>query len=323
MTELKISQNKKKIEITLKNRVLFALLPTSWSDMTSDEIAHVLSICYAPFPKKETDISAIFAFQNLQILKSLTRWTDEDLDEWGSEYVVDFMTEFPHEDQDMAVAAWMMEMKSLFEVFTDFMFTENKEKGIRTINNTLLNNPLPWIMYRDNHGIIKKLYAGYCDKENPFRDATLSEVTQIFTDFQNYADTDDILPLMRLFALFYRGAKPRTTRQNDDEDDPRTPLENSEKNIQKRARLIESQTPVAIRRVIVLHMASAMEAFKAQYEEVFSGSSQNTEGGDWVDFILEVTDYDPLKKDAVLRLSAHDMMETACRLIRKSKKDTV
>jgi hypothetical protein len=46
-----------------------------------------------------------------------------------------------------------------------------------------------------------------------------------------------------------------------------------------------------------------------------------TEGGDWVDFILEVTDYDPLKKDAVLRLSAHDMMETACRLIRKSKKE--
>jgi hypothetical protein len=321
MTELKISKQKKKIEIPLKNRVLLALLPTQWRDMTSDEIAHVLSICYAPFPKKNAKVSDIYAFQNLQILKSLTRWSDDDLDEWGSENVIDFLTEFPKEDQQMAVDAWTAELKSIFEVFTDFMFTEDKEKGIRTINNTLFINPLPSISYRDSRGIIKKLYAGYCDEENPFRDATLNELTQIFTEFQNYADSDDNTSLMRLFALFYREAKPRTTRQTDDDDDPRTPLQNAEKNIQKRARLIESQTPIAIRRIIVLHLASAMEAFKAQYDEVFNSSSQNTEGGDWIDFVLEITDFDPLKKDVAMRLPAHDIFETACRLIKKSKKE--
>jgi hypothetical protein len=141
----------------------------------------------------------------------------------------------------------------------------------------------------------------------------------LFSTFEAYhADGQDIAHLHKLTAILYRPLKSRYDQNID--NDRRRPLEVDDEVIEDRARKIGEIFPIQILRVIEFYIASCRAQFAKLYSEVFKPKSQNTEGGDWLDFILAMSDFDVTKKNAVMGENAHDMLEMACRSIRQNKR---
>jgi hypothetical protein len=269
-----------------------------WSQMTSDEIAHVLTFLEARVPF--SDIEMALQFQDVTLLKLFNK----DL---VAEITEVFFDELERMDYLIQIA----------KSFVDQFALSNKDS--RKLIHNLYINPLPWVKLKDEKGTIRKYYAPYCSEEQPFRDCTFIEIARILFLYQNYREENNEQYLNDMIAILYREAKPRNERMNDDQDDPRMKLEDSEKLLSRRSKLVEQQFPKGLKSMICLHVVSAFEAFSSQYSDLYDGK-KNKGGGDMIDFVFEICDFDISKKDAVLNMNCHEVYEFASRLIAKRAK---
>lgn len=294
------------IEVNIDNWSLTASIPESWNEMTTDQINHVLMVFEAPIPFVKYEL---IDWKRLQIFKALTGWTDADIEAWKT---ASFSL---YSDENV----FWSDLKILIESTTDFMLIKADGEGYN-INPELTLNPFPWIKIKEKKGI-KKYYGPYSSEGTPLANVTLDELAQIFTAFDDYLQSQDIAHLIKVCAIMYRLPKEKTAdnlKRNYD-GDIRQPLEDYEAGIKSRVVLFQNHLPEYFLRVIELHIASCRAELKKLYESLFSNSGSHTEGGDWIDFILELADYDLTKKDFIMKQNAHDSLETAVRILRKKK----
>jgi 23S rRNA pseudoU1915 N3-methylase RlmH len=301
----------------------------SWAELDWRQIAHVLSVFNMPMPSDWSAQTRQY-YQNMQILKALNDWTDEDLEHWRDTYLDCVATTYPDShiiqlssngkeltSKRLAYYEWLEDLKNVVNRSIEFAITENTEG--RFINQTLFNNPLPYLKFKDKNGFDVRWYAGYSDFEEPFRDATLDELGRIYTLFEQYNDTQDAKYLHEMIAVIYRPGKPRVDRQNEDNDDPRLPLEKSQKLLRVRVAIVRDCFKSGIKELIKLHVVSAMARMKELYDPIFGGKSGSNKGSDFLDFILELSDFNPLDTEGISQKNAHDMLELAVRSIERKK----
>lgn len=296
----------KNITVEINELKLSADVAESWNELTSDQINHVLMVFDAPTPLMgEESID----WRLLQVFKALTKWTDDDLRVWEL-----FSLEAYGED-----SIFFSDLKILMDAATSFLISKDEEGY--SITPELTRNPFPWVKI-EVKGQLKKYYAPHNVDTNVLSNVSLDELAQIFTAFENYISEKDTEYLFRCCALMYRLPKPRTPQnvERNYDGDIRNPLEDYESGIKKRTELFKKHLTPMFLRVIEFHIASCRAAISKEYEAIFTpAKGGNSEGGDWIDFILELSDYDVLRKDAVMKQNAHDALETAVRLIKKKK----
>lgn len=283
----------KKEQIFVKDIPFVIKFPTSWHDMTADQIAHALRLLYA-----ENIIPTKLEWKNdwiiLQIMKAVTGLTDDFIEKYKQEIGDD--TQFFAQLQ-----IWLG--------YFDFMFTPEKDQ----LACNLYRNPLPEFRIKQNGSIIT-LCAGHSDEKEPFRDAHFEEMVQIFNFHREYVETRKETALDQLMAVYYR---PKTKKRQS--DDWRAPLEPSKFKIEARANALKKQFPTALKRVVFLHITSAINLFQSFYPEVFSNEEKTAGNGDWIDFVLSLTDYAVDAYSIVASKPAHDVFTVACRTIRHQK----
>lgn len=305
------------IDMPMLQKKLVGKIYESWEEMTWQTITHVLRVLNAPMPQWSEEET--MHWQNLQILKAMNGWTDKDLTDWR------WATILSNQDVDMLTAQqiWLKDLDTILSQSLQFAFqtiTENTENK-RILSQTLYKNPLPVIKVKDKSGTFQKWFSAYSDDDNPFRDCTLYELGRIFTLYEQFRESGEETHFSELLAVLYRPEKPRKERQNDDSDDNRQPLESSIKKMRVRMAMVRDQIHPSVKKTIELHLTSAMSRFAELYPSVFSKKTGATQKGDFLDFVLELSDYDPQKSDDLFKRSAHDMFELAERLIKKAKSD--
>jgi hypothetical protein len=322
----------KSITISIEGKELLEVKKIEdWQELTWQQIAHVLSVFNMPMPaqwSKETRER----YRNLQILKAINQLSDEDLEHWRDTYlekvqiqsfadshIITYDTQgrefFP---KKLAYYEWLEDLKNVADRSIEFAITKNTE-GEPYINAKLYKNPLPILNFTDKKGVKVKLYAGYSDFEDPFRDATLDELGRIYTLIEKYQQTQDETFLNEMIAVIYRLGKPRVDRQNEDNDDPRQPLEKSQKLLRVRVAIVRDNFQREVKEMIKLHVVSAMERMKELYPSIFTAKSNSGKASDFLDFILELADYKPLDTEGVSVKNAHDMLELAVRSTERNK----
>jgi hypothetical protein len=296
----------KNLTVEINELKLSADVAESWNEMTADQINHVLMVFDAPVALMgEESID----WRLLQIFKALTMWTDDDLRIW------ELLSLETYGDDSI----FFSDLKILMDAATSFLLS--KDEGGYSINPELTRNPYPWVKIFEK-GQLKKYYAPHNEATNVLTNVSLDELAQIFTAFENYISENNTDYLFRCCALMYRLPKSRTPQnlERNYDGDIRNPLEDYESGIQKRTQLLKKHLSPMFLRVLEFYIASCRAAISKEYEAIFAPSKGgSTEGGDWIDFILELSDYDVLRKDAVMKQNAHDALETAVRLIKKKK----
>jgi hypothetical protein len=296
----------KNLTVEINEFKISADVVESWNEMTVDQINHVLMVFDAPVALMGVES---IDWRLLQIFKALTKWTDDDLRVW------ELLSLEAYGDDSI----FFSDLKIMMDAATSFLIL--KDEGGYSINPELTRNPFPWIKI-EVKGQVKKYYAPHNEGTNVLTNVSLDELAQIFTAFQNYVVEKDTEYLFTCCALMYRLPKARTKQnlERNYDGDIRNPLEDYESGIQKRKQLFKKHLSPMFLRVIEFHIASCRAAISKEYEAIFaSPKGSNTEGGDWIDFILELSDYDVLRKDAVMKQNVHDALETAVRLIKKKK----
>lgn len=302
-----------RIELPVYKKTLTGVIYENWQELSWQKITHVLAVFNAPVPKNWTP-QVTHNWQNIQILKALNNWSDSDLQEWRMATIL----ENQHIDILTAGEIWYQDLESILTASISFAFSENTE-GVRYLNKNLYKNPLSVIKIKEKSGVFTKWYSAYSDEDEPFRDCSLYELGRIFTLYEQYRETNEREYFSELLAVLYRPEKPRAERQNDDIDDPRQPLESSHKKLRVRIAIARDQIAESVCKTIELHLTSAMARFSDMYPPIFKGKhSRKNKKGDFLDFVLEVSDYDPIKADSLFKLSAHDMFELAGRLVERS-----
>ena len=296
----------KNLTVEINKFKLSADVKESWNEMTPDEINHILMVFDAPVALMgEESID----WRLLQVFKALTKWNDDDLKKW------ELLSLEAYGDDSF----FFTDLKILIEATTSFLIL--KDDDGYSINPELTQNPFPWIKI-EVKGQVKKYYAAHNEENYVLSNVSLDELAQIFTAFENYIAEKDTDYLYRMCAIMYRLPKTRTKKniERNYDGDIRNPLEDYESGISKRAERFKKHLPQMFLRVIEFHIASCRASISKEYEAIFAPSKGGTtEGGDWIDFILELSDYDVLRKDAVMKQNAHDALETAVRLIKKKK----
>ncbi len=306
------------IDMPMLQKKLVGKIYESWEEMTWQLITHVLRVFNAPMPQWSAEEA--MHWQNMQILKAINGWTDADLKAWRTATVLS------NQDVDMLTAQqiWLKDLDTILHQSVQFAFqpiTENTENK-RVLSQTLYKNPLPVIKVKAKSGTFQKWFAAYSDAENPFRDCTLYELGRIFTLYEQFRESGEETHFCELLAILYRPEKPRKDRQNDDSDDMRQPLESSVKKMRVRIAIVRDQIHPSVKKTIELHLTSAMSRFAELYASVFSKKKTAADKkGDFLDFVLELADYDPQKSDDLFKRSAHDMFELAERLIKRVKSE--
>lgn len=297
------------IEIILSNdplKTLTANFETEWNGHNSGMIGLILSVFDAPTLLMQGE-EAVF-WQRLQIFKALTEWTDDDLKAWEKS---DLETGTTAEE-------WLFMLKETVNKATDFLFDES-ENGL-TIAPNLTNNPLPWLKLMDNKGMIQKYYAAYSTDEDPLSNITLNEMSQMFALYENWRSNNNINALDQLIAILYRKPKPKTAEnlKRNYDGDIREPLETYQSGINRRAELLGNFLTPVQKKVIAFHIVSCRAKIADLYPNLFSKTG-GSGGGDWLDFVLELGDYDITKNALILQQDAHDALTTAERLVKRNK----
>lgn len=303
-----------RIDMPMYQKTLVGKIYETWEEMSWQKITHVLGVFNAPVPNEWTP-EASHNWQNIQILKAINDWSDNDLQEWR------MATILSNQDTDIVTAGeiWLTDLETILTESMKFAFSENGE-GVRYLNKNLYKNPLSVIKIKEKSGVFTKWYSAYSDEDEPFRDCSLMELGRLFTLYEQYRETNEKEYFSELLAVLYRPEKPRSERQNDDIDDPRQPLESSQKKLRIRIAIARDQIGASVQKTIELHLTSAMARFAELYPSVFSGkNSSKAKKGDFLDFVLELSDYDPLKSEELFKRSAHDMFELAERLTERAK----
>lgn len=311
-------------------------MPENWDSMTLNQVAHTLAVFAAPAVNQTGLIDrpdvALF-WKRLQIFKALTGFTDLNLHEWQAVEISLFYKETQLLDSAAAIAYFQDKLRQLVEKTTAFMLIQDAKTGAYFLNSSLCVNPLyaiklPMPSARtgkpNKNGAPRQLllgnyYPAVSSADDPLSNVSLEELSRLFSSFEAYhADGQNIEHLHTMTAVLYRPLKSRYNQNTD--TDRRRPLEVNEAVIQDRAEKIAAIFPLEILRVIEFYIASCRAQFARMYPEIFKPKSQNTEGGDWLDFVLALSDFDPTKKDKVMSDNAHDMLELACRSIRNNKR---
>ena len=297
------------IEIVLSHdpsRLLVADFETEWNRLSVDMVNLILSVFEAPTLLMQGEEAAFW--QRLQIFKALTEWTDDDLKEWEAS---DLQTGATHDE-------WLFMLKATVEKATGFLFVDDGD-GL-TISPRLTKNPIPWIKVADKKGTVQKYYAAHATDEDPLSNAPLNEMSHFFALYEAWRSEGDIKHLNQLIAILYRKAKPKTAEnvKRNYDGDIREPLETYQSGIDRRAALLQAHLSQNMKRVIAFHIVSCRAKLSELYPNLFT-RSQNTEGGDWLDFVLELGDYDITKNALILQQDAHDALTTAERLVKRNK----
>jgi hypothetical protein len=309
-----------RIDMPMYQKTLVGKIYESWEEMSWQKITHVLAVFNAPIPKSWTP-KATYNWQNIQILKAINDWSDNDLQRWRMGTILS------HQDIDMVTSSeiWLSDLEAVlkesmrFAFFYDGVNPDNSVE-VRYFHKNLYKNPLSVIKIKEKSGVFTKWYSAYSDEEEPFRDCSLYELGRIFTLYEQYRETNEREYFSELLAVLYRPEKPRAERQNDDIDDPRQPLESSHKKLRVRIAIARDQIAESVCKTIELHLTSAMAKFGEMYPSVFGGEkSKKAKKGDFLDFVLELSDFDPLKSEELFKRPAHDMFELAERLTERAK----
>ncbi len=299
-----------RIELPIaEGKWLTSTIRTTWNKLTLEESGLCLAVFEAPTPLMQGEEARFW--KRLQIFKALTRWKDADLNSWQALHIA---------QEGNTMETWFFELREMVHTATAELVIEDGE-GI-SIKPGMTKNPLPWLKMPDEKGSIAKYYAAHSTDEDPLSKISLDEMSQLFTLYEDWRSSGDVGHLNRLIAILYRKPKektPENIKRNYD-GDIRKPLENYDAAIDRRAALIEKNVPTHAKRVIAFHIASCRARMAELYPDLFSRNSGNTEGGDWLDFVLELGDYDITKNEAVLRQDAHDALTVAERLVKQSKR---
>lgn len=305
------------IDMPQFNKKLIGKVYESWEEMPWQMITHVLRVFDAPIPQWWGEQAR--HWQNIQILKALNNWKDEDLTQWRQ------ATLLTHQDLSFEEAhvIWLHDLNTVLTASLEFAMTEIGE-GKRIMNQTLYKNPMPVIKVKDHRlGEHIKWLSAYSDYDEPFRDCTLYELGRIYTLYEQFRETGDNYYFCELLAVLYRPEKKRAERQNDDSDDPRQKLEMSNKKMRVRAAIARDEILPSVKKTMELHLVSAMARFSELYPSVFKGTAQKGKRqGDFLDFVLELADFDPVKSDEIFKRSAHDMFELAERSLARQAENT-
>lgn len=295
------------LQITLPTRNLYARLGDTIHQYSADEIAFVLKMFDAPVPDQTEEW---FGWKLIQLFKGLTRFTDEDLQEWQRAAIVQFYQENPDAGEDDGLAAWLSDLKQVINRIADIFLDFDASTKAFSIKPSLFKNPLPWLLVKNVSGTVLKLYAPYSTEDEPFGAISLAEYGQIVSLYDQYRNENDEFAFYRLCAILYR---PKTKEK--DSADIRMPLEKSESKIMERAAMFKRQLPDGYKRVIDLHIVSCSVQFAEQYPDIFSQKKSSNKKSDLVDFVLELANFDPIKQKQVLQENVHDMFEIAARLL--------
>lgn len=305
------------IELPLSNRTLSANVPTLWNDMTPAQVAHLLKVFGLPFAWANS-IDESFRWKQIQILKALTKWTDDDLNKWQAEHIVD--------DNINGEAIFYQDIENVCDQITEKLAKRIDENNSRyELIASLTKNPYPKIEIVVEKGKTRTFYAAKSSEESPLDAVSLDELSRIFTLWEAFRDSKEEHHFNEMLAILYRPKKSLDDRLKKNYDgDIRQRLENDEAKITARAKIFEQHVTENFRITVDFHIASCREAIAAMYPSVFGrkqGSSSTDESGDWLDLIIALADDDFGKKDLVMSANAHDSLAWADRIREKTKKE--
>lgn len=302
------------IELPFFEHTLTADVPSTWNDMTPAQVAHLLNIFALPVQWAETREGA-FRWKQMQIMKALTNWTDEDLAQWQSQHFA--------EDFEMGAWAFLEDVVNVCNQLTEQLAKQTEEINWELVPN-LTKNPYPKIDILIGNGKVKTFHAAKSSEESPFDTLNLDELSRIFTYWEMWRDEGLDEHFDMLLAVLYRPKKSLDDRLKKNYDgDIRKKLEQDDEQIEKRAKLFGQHVSDNFRKVIDFHIASCREHIAAMYPSVFSRKNElpNTGNtGDWLDLIIALADDNFGKKETIMRSNAHDSLSWADRIREKSKK---
>ena len=323
------------IEIQLQTRLIKRTFPNKWNDLTVDQTAHVLAVFYAAHPIF-SDPQSILYFKKVQIFKALAKVTDKDLSEWRKQTIETYTLDA--QSAEVADLIWLTDFGKMLDTATAD-FVGEKEKPENETEKTdgepsyvllprLTKNPLPWLKMPDAKGTIQKYYAAHSTDDLPLKNVSVYELSRIFTQYDTYqaAETSEErrAALDTLIAILYRPAKAdsKRNRETNYDGDIRMPLNEYEHRLASKIPLFSKHINEKVKFLIAFHIESCRAALPNLYPDLFKKRSEGdtTEGGDWIDFILEMADFDIVKKPVVMRENAHEALTLASRLIEKKRK---
>lgn len=256
-------------------------LPDSWNDLSKEQLLFVYGSVFVS-EGYALSTSAVTTMRLIFIAQRLAGLTAADLDSMERQYM--------KQDADYGHLLFLEALRTVVHAAIDPLFTiEYDEASGRTTyapKLTLTKNHWPMITGAPTKKRRQALYAPADGLEN----ITIYELALLFTEYEQYIETQDDTHAHRLLAMLYRPSKPATPANKAAAyfGDIRLPLRQYEATVEKRVELMASLPGIA-KRVLLFWFASCRQQIVEMYPKVFSTRGNgNAPGYGWGGLLLEL-----------------------------------
>lgn len=268
-------------DLTIDNHTFKA--PKSWDDLNRRSLLS----CYHIIMQETGSLflpAELVPAKRMLLLQHLCNISEGQFDTWQADRVA------AHGEED-GTTLFFFELSECLR-FSDGLFDiDEDEEGIVRYQLSLSRTKCPWpkIMLSKKHGRKKYLYA----PEDGLANASIYEMSMLFSTFENYLAEQNEDDLDRLIAILYRPGKPETkaNKRSGYQGDRRLPLLHHEATIDKRMRKVSKLEPL-VKQVIVFWFASCRQIIINQFPNLFD-SPQESSGPDpfgWGGVLLALAD---------------------------------